>query len=112
MQRMPAPAVQMNIGNHSMHGLAAFVLTLVHFMAVAQEDNRDAIAFDAWRQAYSAEVAAFSGHLAAFEVGSVVPLHELLRSASSWSSCKAEPFAVPRPSSGHRSCPYSDWFRN
>jgi hypothetical protein len=61
---------------------------------------RGPLAFAVWRagQADGAEqIQAFERHLGQQGVGQVLPLHQLLRSASSWQSCGAEPFALPPP---------------
>lgn len=54
--------------------------------------------FGAWRAARSdrpAAVLALEAHLAQAGVAGVLPLPQLLRSASSWQACGAEPFALP-----------------
>ncbi len=53
--------------------------------------------FDAWRAARADGVAALQAHLADAGVAAVLPLPQLLRSASSWRSCGAEPWALPPP---------------
>jgi uncharacterized protein YcbK (DUF882 family) len=61
-------------------------------------DERDAARLAAWRAASAAQAAAverFEQHLRAAGLADEVPLHELLRSASDWQRCAAEPFAVP-----------------
>lgn len=54
-------------------------------------------AFEAWRQARAESVTALQRHLASQGVDSVLPLDQVLRSASSWQDCGAEPFALPPP---------------
>lgn len=71
------------------------VLLLAQGLAVGAADSRSADSFEAWRQSRPAEVAAFSAMLQAEGLAGVVPLHQLLRSASHWEACQAEPFAVP-----------------
>jgi hypothetical protein len=56
------------------------------------------IAFQLWlafRPARAAEVNAFSGYLTDHGVGGVFPVHQILRSESSWRRCSGEPFAMP-----------------
>lgn len=56
---------------------------------------RGELAFAAWRTSQGPVVRDFERHLATQEVAQVLPLHQLLRSASSWRECGAEPFALP-----------------
>jgi hypothetical protein len=49
----------------------------------------------AFRPARAAEVNAFSGFLADHGVGGVFPVHQILRSESSWRRCSGEPFVLP-----------------
>ena len=79
-----------------MQSLAAMLLFLMAFAASAQE-SRDVASFTHWRESNGEEVDAFESHLKSVELHSVVELHELLRSASAWHECKAEPYAVPPP---------------
>ncbi len=53
--------------------------------------------FAVWRQRHATPVAAFESEMAAQGLRGVVPLHELLRSASDWQRCAAEPYALPPP---------------
>jgi hypothetical protein len=50
--------------------------------------------------ARAAEVKAFNDYLVAAEVGGIVPTWQLLRTATSWAECGAQPFEVP---------PTSEW---
>jgi hypothetical protein len=52
-------------------------------------------AFDTWRAPRAAGVAALQAHLAREGLAGVLPLPQLLRSASSWQACGAEPWALP-----------------
>lgn len=56
---------------------------------------RGELAFASWRLAQHPALADFERYLAAQGVAQVLPLHQLLRSASSWRECGAEPFALP-----------------
>ena len=58
-------------------------------------DVRTAAAFAQWRGQHAAEVANFDAFLRAESLQGLVPMHELLRSASDWQKCEAQPFAVP-----------------
>jgi len=51
--------------------------------------------FAEWRARTNAPLAAFEAELRTRGLADQVPLHELLRSASDWAKCKAEPYAVP-----------------
>jgi uncharacterized protein YcbK (DUF882 family) len=59
----------------------------------AQADERDLRRFAAW--AGDHETGAFRQMLVQARLYGVVPIHQLLRSASDWRKCRAEPFAVP-----------------
>ena len=58
-------------------------------------DVRTAAAFAQWRSQHATEAASFDAFLRAESLQGLVPLHELLRSASDWQKCEAQPFAVP-----------------
>ncbi|MBV8501465.1 MAG: DUF882 domain-containing protein [Paucibacter sp.] len=58
-------------------------------------DIRTPAAFAQWRGQHEAEVAAYESFLKAEDLQGLVPMHELLRSASDWQKCEAQPFAVP-----------------
>ncbi len=77
---------------------AAFLGASPAAAQTAPADERDAQMLAQWRldpAQRSAEVMAFEKHLRSLGLQTEVPLHELLRSASSWKNCSAEPFAVP-----------------
>lgn len=59
------------------------------------DTERDAVLFARWRTGHAAEVEAFESFLAYEKVADVVPTYQLLRSASMWKECKAEPFEIP-----------------
>lgn len=63
--------------------------------AVKSDDERDAVLFTAWRSRHAAEVEAFEEFLVREHVAEVVPTYQLLRSASMWKECRAEPFELP-----------------
>lgn len=50
------------------------------------------VAASAWRPVY---VKAFNNYLVTYGVGGVVPTWQLLRTATDWQKCAAEPFEVP-----------------
>jgi hypothetical protein len=58
------------------------------------DPERDALLFAHWRVSHP-EVDAFEEYLERQQLAAVVPTYQLLRSASMWKECKAEPFAVP-----------------
>lgn len=59
------------------------------------DTERDAVLFTQWRARHAAEVEAFESFLAYEKIADVVPTYQLLRSASMWKECKAEPFEIP-----------------
>jgi hypothetical protein len=63
--------------------------------AAAPADERSAVLFAHWRSGRAAEVAAFEAFLVKEQVAQVVPTYQLLRSASMWKECGAEPFQLP-----------------
>lgn len=63
---------------------------------VGAADERDETQFVHWFRDH--DTAAFERFLVQRKVDAVVPLYQLLRSASDWQSCHAQPFAVPPPS--------------
>ncbi|HEY1089632.1 MAG TPA: D-Ala-D-Ala carboxypeptidase family metallohydrolase [Burkholderiaceae bacterium] len=60
-------------------------------------ETRTRASYEAWRASTTAPVAAFEGELAAAGLAGLVPMHELLRSASDWAPCKASPYDIPPP---------------
>ena len=58
-------------------------------------ETRTQESFQAWRAASGESVPAFEAHLRQNDLESVVPLHELLRTASAWEECGGPPYAVP-----------------
>jgi hypothetical protein len=65
--------------------------------AVRGDDERDIVLFTAWRSKHSAEVEAFEEYLVREGLAQVVPTYQLLRSASMWKECHADPFELPPP---------------
>lgn len=59
----------------------------------AQADDRDPWLFAQWTGQHDTRV--FRQMLVDARLYGVVPLYQLLRSASDWRQCRAEPFAVP-----------------
>lgn len=66
-------------------------LTTAH----AASDDRGPALFKSWLSTHGAEARAFNAYLHQQQVGNVAPLYQLLRSASMWRECKAQPFQVP-----------------
>ena len=64
------------------------------------DPERDAVLFTLWRSKHAADVDPFAAFLVKQDVAQVVPVYQLLRSASMWKECHAEPFEVP---------PSEDW---
>ena len=59
------------------------------------DPERDAVLFTHWRAEHVADVDAFEQFLVREQVAAVVPTYQLLRSASMWKECRAEPFELP-----------------
>jgi len=66
------------------------------------DPERDIVLFTVWRGRHATEVDPFAGYLVDQKLAQVVPTYQLLRSASMWKECHAEPFEVP---------PTEDWDR-
>ena len=64
--------------------------------ALAQE-ARNAAMFLEWRLKHVQQVQPFEAFLEREKLAGVVPLYQLLRSASMWRECRAQPFQVPPP---------------
>ncbi len=87
--------------------LLACALGLSFFQAAAEPqapgpsapiETRDPALFQAWRDASAerqARVQGFESFLREHGLVDLVPLDQLLRSASDWARCQAEPYAVP-----------------
>ncbi|MBN8503719.1 MAG: hypothetical protein J0L58_04545 [Burkholderiales bacterium] len=82
-------------------GLSLTVAMPLAGCATTPADERDPARFEQWRQPLDApsrpDVRELEAYLAAENLGTVVPLYQLLRSASDWRVCAAEPFSVPPP---------------
>jgi hypothetical protein len=74
--------------------LGVFVLLFMPLLVCSQETRTEAM-FTQWKGSNRLAVDLFAGHLHAQSLSEVIELHQLLRSASSWQQCSAEPFAVP-----------------
>ncbi|WP_460890738.1 hypothetical protein, partial [Ramlibacter alkalitolerans] len=64
------------------------------------DPERDDVLFTIWRAKHGGEVDTFAAYLVDQSLADVVPMYQLLRSASMWKECRAEPFEVP---------PQSEW---
>lgn len=64
------------------------------------DPERDQVLFTSWRGQRSEEVRTFEEYLVSEDVAQVIPTYQLLRSASMWKECHAEPFEIP---------PQSEW---
>lgn len=58
-------------------------------------DARTPEALEDWKRREGVSTVAFEQFLASRRLDHVVPLHQLLRSASDWKKCQSQPFAVP-----------------
>lgn len=63
--------------------------------APLSDPERDAVLFEHWRSKHRAEVDAFEEFLVHEHVAHVVPTYQLVRSASMWKECHADPFELP-----------------
>jgi uncharacterized protein YcbK (DUF882 family) len=80
-----------------LRGLAAALCLLPALPALAaSNDDRGPIDYLRW-QGGRADVKAFSTFLKNHDLQGVAPMYQLLRSASMWRECKAQPFEVPPP---------------
>lgn len=61
-------------------------------------EARDEPLFRQWRAQHEPKVQAFEAFLGREQLSNVVELQQLLRTASDWQRCQAEPFEVPPPS--------------
>lgn len=61
------------------------------------DPERGPVLFSLWRGKHPALVEPFEEYLQRQQVAQVVPTYQLLRSASMWKECAAEPFQVPPP---------------
>lgn len=77
--------------------LLLLLLILPSDGAWANEARTDQL-FHQWRAGHEAQVQAFEAFLRSEKLGDVIPLAQLLRTASDWQRCNAEPFEVPPPS--------------
>ncbi len=75
--------------------IAALGLSLASTQALAEEDIRNTEMFSRWRASNEPAVTEFSKHLDSVGLSGQVEFLELLRSASDWQRCEADPFAVP-----------------
>jgi uncharacterized protein YcbK (DUF882 family) len=81
-----------------MNRLFLFLLLILpcHW-AWAHEARTDAL-FEQWHTGREAQVQAFDAFLRGEQLSDVIPLAHLLRTASDWQRCRADPFEVPPPS--------------
>lgn len=66
------------------------------------DPERGIVLFTVWQAKHAAQVDPFSSFLVKENLAQVVPTYQLLRSASMWKECHADPFEVP---------PTEDWER-
>jgi hypothetical protein len=80
--------------------LATFSIANAHLAEARSFDKRDLAMFQQWTSTNSGSIERYRSYLAEQGVGDVVPMHELLRTASDWNTqaCKkvhAQAFEVP-----------------
>jgi len=71
------------------------LLLLFCALSASAQEIRDIASFDVWKERNTTDVLKFEAYLESLKLNKVVELHQLLRSASSWKSCKSEPYAIP-----------------
>lgn len=74
-------------------GRGRMTLFALLFAGLVQADERDLWMFAQWSGEHATRP--FREMLVEARLYGVVPIHQLLRSASDWRQCRAEPFAVP-----------------
>ena len=62
---------------------------------VVTKKREDPNSFPAWQARHKPAVESYLRYLTAQDVATVLPPEQLLRSASDWEKCSADPFAVP-----------------
>jgi hypothetical protein len=75
--------------------LAAVLFAGAAAHAAGDGEVRDSTMFHHWVGAHKPQVQAFEDFLRQEQLLDVVPTYQLLRTASMWSECKAQPFQVP-----------------
>jgi len=75
------------------HGV--FLLVFLLFITSCSTTKLAPYNFGLWRFWHQSEVENFTKYLEAQSLSGVLPMSQLLRSASSWEECNTEPFAVP-----------------
>lgn len=73
------------------------ILGIVIAIHPAYSEVRTQHLFDKWHENHINEVGIFTLFLKSEKLDKVLPLHQLLRTASSWEGCNAAPFEVPPP---------------
>lgn len=81
-----------------MNRLFLFLLLILPCQWACANEARTDQLFQQWRAAREAQVQAFETFLRGEKLSDVIPLAQLLRTASDWQLCHAEPFEVPPPS--------------
>ena len=66
------------------------------------DEERGPVLFAVWRGRHGRDLEAFEEFLVKEQVAEIVPTYQLLRSASMWKECQAEPFQIP---------PVQEWTR-
>lgn len=79
------------------HTLPRYLLCLCLVLLVSCTQKRPLPPFYEWRERHAAQVAQLENYLIEQDITHVLPLHQMLRAASDWSDCHAEPYAVPPP---------------
>lgn len=79
-----------------MHRLFLLLPMLACPWVFANETRSDHL-FEQWRAGRETQIQAFEAYLRGERLADVIPLVHLLRTASDWQRCHAEPFEVPPP---------------
>jgi Peptidase M15 len=79
-------------------GATRYVLLLLIFFSYREgcaADQRDEAAYADWKRQNKVSDEQFANYLRNQKLADVVPMYQLLRSATDWEKCNAAPFAVP-----------------
>jgi uncharacterized protein YcbK (DUF882 family) len=71
------------------------IICLVFSFYVFATDPRTSEAYTDWKRSEGVSTRAFEQYLVSKELDHLVPMNQLLRSASDWEKCKAQPFSLP-----------------
>lgn len=76
-------------------GLLCVAIIFLFLQGCIFRKPTDAERYALWERRNSAEIAEYQAFLDEKEVGGIIPIAQLLKSARDWKKCKAEPFTMP-----------------